>query len=95
MELSTAGLDRVVAYDPEEMLAVVEAGMRVGELRRVLADGGQEWPSDAPDDATVGGTIAVPRPRLAGCGWVRSATPSSRWSSSRVTAGSCGAARGR
>ena len=54
-----AGLDRVVAYDPEEMLAVVEAGMRVGALRQVLADGGQEWPSDAPDDATVGGTIAV------------------------------------
>jgi glycolate oxidase FAD binding subunit len=58
-ELSMAGLDRVVAYDPEEMLAVVEAGIRVGELRRVLADGGQEWPSDAPDEATVGGTIAV------------------------------------
>ncbi len=58
-ELSMAGLDRVVAYDPEEMLAVVEAGIRVGALRQVLADGGQEWPSDAPGDATVGGTIAV------------------------------------
>ena len=58
-ELSMAGLDRVIAYDPEEMLAVVEAGIRVGALRRVLADGGQEWPSDAPDEATVGGTIAV------------------------------------
>jgi glycolate oxidase FAD binding subunit len=58
-ELSTARLDRVIAYDPEEMLAVVEGGIRMGELRRVLADGGQEWPSDAPDDATVGGTIAV------------------------------------
>jgi glycolate oxidase FAD binding subunit len=58
-ELSTAGLDRVVTYDPEEMLAVVEAGIRIGALRRVLADGGQEWPSDAPDEATVGGTIAV------------------------------------
>ncbi len=41
------------------MLAVVEAGMRVGELRRVLAEGGQEWPVDAPDDATVGGVIAA------------------------------------
>jgi len=58
-ELSMTGLDQVVAYDPEEMLAVVEAGIRVGALRRVLADGGQEWPSDAPDEATVGGTIAV------------------------------------
>ena len=33
--------------------------MRVGALRQVLAEGGQEWPADAPDDATVGGTIAV------------------------------------
>jgi glycolate oxidase FAD binding subunit len=58
-ELSTSGLDRVVAYDPAEMLAVVEAGMRIGTLRRMLADGGQEWPADASDDATVGGTIAT------------------------------------
>jgi glycolate oxidase FAD binding subunit len=58
-ELSTAGLDRIVAYDPAEMLAVVEAGMRIGVLRRALHRGGQEWPSDAPDDATVGGTIAA------------------------------------
>jgi glycolate dehydrogenase FAD-binding subunit len=59
MELSTSGLDRVIAYDPAEMLAVVEGGMRIGDLRRVLAEGGQEWPADAPDDATVGGTIAT------------------------------------
>jgi len=59
VELSTSGLDRVVAYDPAEMLAVVEAGMRVGDLRRILAEGGQEWPADATDAATVGGTIAT------------------------------------
>ena len=41
-------LDRVVSHDPEEMLAVVEAGIGVGALRQVLAEGGQEWPSDAP-----------------------------------------------
>jgi glycolate oxidase FAD binding subunit len=58
-ELGTTGLDRVIAYDPAEMLAVVEAGIRMGALRRMLEEGGQEWPSDAPDDATVGGTIAV------------------------------------
>jgi glycolate oxidase FAD binding subunit len=33
--------------------------MRVGDLRTVLGEEGQEWPSDAPDDATVGGTIAT------------------------------------
>lgn len=59
MDLSTSGLDRVIAYDPAEMLAVVEAGMKVGDLRRLLAERGQEWPADAPDDATVGGTIAI------------------------------------
>ncbi len=59
IELAMGGLDRVIAYDPAEMLAVVEAGMRVGDLRRVLAERGQEWPAGASDDATVGGTIAT------------------------------------
>lgn len=57
-ELWTTQLDRLVAYHPSEMIAVVEAGMRIGELNRLVADGGQEWPSDAPEDATVGGVIA-------------------------------------
>ncbi|MGA9161740.1 MAG: FAD-binding protein [Actinomycetota bacterium] len=57
-ELWTTQLDRLVAYEPAEMIAVVEAGMRVGELERILAAGGQEWPSDAPSDATVGGVVA-------------------------------------
>ncbi len=58
-ELWTTQLDRVVTYDPAEMVAVVQAGIRLGELRRVLAEGGQEWPVDGPDDATVGGVIAA------------------------------------
>ncbi len=58
-ELWTTMMDEVVAYEPAEMLAVVEAGMRVGALQAVLAEGGQEWPVDAPHDATVGGVIAV------------------------------------
>ena len=57
-ELWTTQLDRLVAYEPAEMIAVVEAGMRIGELNRLLGEGGQEWPSDAPEDATVGGVIA-------------------------------------
>ena len=57
-ELWTTQLDRLVAYEPAEMIAVVEAGMRIGELDRILADGGQEWPSDASADATVGGVLA-------------------------------------
>jgi glycolate oxidase FAD binding subunit len=57
-ELWTTQLDRVVAYHASEMIAVVEAGMRIGVLNLLLAEGGQEWPSDAPEDATVGGVIA-------------------------------------
>ncbi|MEP7060654.1 MAG: FAD-binding oxidoreductase, partial [Actinomycetota bacterium] len=58
-ELWTTQLGRVIAYDPAEMLAVVEAGIRIRELDAVLAEGDQEWPVDAPPDATVGGVIAA------------------------------------
>jgi glycolate oxidase FAD binding subunit len=58
-ELWTTQLDRVVAYDPAEMLAVVEAGLRIRDLDVLLLGGGQEWPVDAHPDATVGGVIAT------------------------------------
>jgi glycolate oxidase FAD binding subunit len=58
-ELWTTMLDELVAYDPAEMLAVVETGMRLGDLRATLAEGGQEWPVDGPEEATVGGVIAA------------------------------------
>ena len=58
-ELWTTVLDDRVAYDPAEMLCVVEAGMRIHDLRAMLAEGGQEWSVDAPGDATVGGVIAA------------------------------------
>ncbi len=58
-ELELAGLDRLVDYQPAEMIAVVEAGMGCGRLDRILAEQGQEWPVDAPERATVGGVIAA------------------------------------
>ena len=58
-ELWTTLLDHATAYDPAEMLCVVEAGMRLADLRKMLVDGGQEWPVDEPEDATVGGVIAA------------------------------------
>jgi glycolate oxidase FAD binding subunit len=72
-ELSTTLLAGVVRYDPAEMIAVVRAGTRIGELQRELADGGQEWPVDAPPAATVGGVIAagVSSPRRLRVGHVR------------------------
>jgi len=72
-ELWTTMLDRLVYYEPAEMIAVVEAGIRVGEFQRILAEGGQEWPVDAPEDATVGGVIAAAAnsPRRLSVGAVR------------------------
>ena len=58
-ELSVGALDRLVAWQPEEMVAVVEAGMPCGRLDELLAEHGQEWPVDAPPQATVGGVIAA------------------------------------
>jgi glycolate dehydrogenase FAD-binding subunit len=63
-ELWTTLLDERVAYDPAEMLCVVEAGMRIHDLSSLLAEGGQEWPVDAPGDATVGGVIATGGPTI-------------------------------
>lgn len=72
-ELWTTQLDRLIAYEPAEMLVVVEAGMRCGALAGTLAEHGQEWPVDAPPEATVGGVIAagVSSPRRLRVGHVR------------------------
>jgi glycolate oxidase FAD binding subunit len=72
-ELWTTQLDRVVAYDPQELIAVVEAGMRYGDLATMLSEHQQEWPVDAPEDATVGGVIAagVSSPRRLRVGHIR------------------------
>jgi glycolate oxidase FAD binding subunit len=72
-ELWTTLLDGIEAYDPAEMLVVVRAGTRAGDLRRELAAHGQEWPVDLPEDATVGGAIAagVATPRQLRVGMLR------------------------
>jgi glycolate oxidase FAD binding subunit len=72
-ELSTAKLDALVSCEAAEMIAVVEAGMTVGELDAVLAEQGQEWPVDALPEATVGGVVAVApsSPRRLAVGAVR------------------------
>jgi len=57
--LSVGALDQLVDWHPEEMLAVVGAGMPCGHLDQLLAGHGQEWPVDAPAQATVGGVIAA------------------------------------
>jgi glycolate oxidase FAD binding subunit len=58
--LSTARLDRVVDWQPEDLTVVVEAGVTVGRLEEMLAERGQtallpEWAGEA----TVGGVVAA------------------------------------
>ena len=73
VELSTLHLNGVIEYEPAEMIALIQAGVRVGDLQALLAGSGQEWPVDAPGEATVGGVIAagVSSPRQLRVGMVR------------------------
>jgi glycolate oxidase FAD binding subunit len=70
--LSTAGLNRVLQYEPQDLTVSVEAGMLWRELQCLLAQNRQMVPLDPPhsDTATVGGVVASngcgPRRRLYG-----------------------------
>ena len=72
VRLSTAGLNRVLEYEPHDLTVSVEAGVRWRDLTRLLADNRQMVPLDPPfaETATVGGVIAAnlsgPRRRLYG-----------------------------
>ena len=66
--LSTKRLNRLVAWEPDDLTVVVEAGVTVEDLEQQLAGGGQsailpEWSGSG----TVGGAIAV-----GSSGWRRS-----------------------
>jgi glycolate oxidase FAD binding subunit len=71
-EFSTAGLNRVLKYEPHDLTISVQAGLPWRELTRVLAENRQMVPLDPPfaDAATVGGVVASnssgPRRRLYG-----------------------------
>jgi glycolate oxidase FAD binding subunit len=58
--LSTTRLDRIIAWEPEDLTVVVEAGARIGRLEERLEERGQTalLPEMAPD-ATIGGVIAA------------------------------------
>ncbi|MBI4507261.1 MAG: FAD-binding oxidoreductase [Chloroflexi bacterium] len=59
--LDLRALAAVVEYAPEDLTATVQAGMRLVDLRRLLAERGQFLPLNPPlpDDATVGGILAT------------------------------------
>jgi glycolate oxidase FAD binding subunit len=58
--LKTASLRRVVAHEPADLTATVEAGLPALELAALLAERGQCWPqADLRPGSTVGGVLAA------------------------------------
>jgi glycolate oxidase FAD binding subunit len=70
--VSLRGLSRVVSHEPGDMILSVEAGARLADVQRALAEHDQWLPLDPPfaDRATIGGTLATNAsgPRRAGYG---------------------------
>lgn len=58
--ISTARLDSIVDWQPDDLTVVVEAGVRVADLETALAERGQTAVlPEVPGDGTVGGAIAT------------------------------------
>ncbi len=59
--LDMTGLAGLVAHDPGDLTATVQAGITISALQAELAKHGQfvAWDTPLPDRATVGGTLAV------------------------------------
>jgi glycolate oxidase FAD binding subunit len=71
VHVSTSALNRVIAYEPNDLTISVESGLRWSELTGLLASHRQTIPLDPPfHEATVGGVVASncsgPRRRLYG-----------------------------
>ncbi len=59
--LSISGFNRIITFEPEEMIVIVEAGITLGELQSVLGEKGQWIPtlvSEENPEATLGAAIA-------------------------------------
>jgi glycolate oxidase FAD binding subunit len=60
VELSTAGLDRIIEHNAGDLTAVLEAGVPLERAQATFADAGQMLALDPPDDgATIGGIVAA------------------------------------
>ena len=57
--LKTTKLNRLVEYEPADLTVTVEAGMTLGRLSQHLLEHRQFLPIDGPDEATIGGLLAV------------------------------------
>jgi glycolate oxidase FAD binding subunit len=73
--LDLTSLNRVVDYTPRDMTILVEAGIRMTDLARLLAAENQQLPIDVPraDEATLGGVVVTnwTGPRRYGYGTIR------------------------
>lgn len=61
LTITTASMDRVLAYEPRDLTISVEAGIPYRKLQAVLAANRQMIPLDPifPDHATIGGVVAA------------------------------------
>ena len=59
--VSLTKIDRIIAYEPDDMTIVAEAGLTLGRLNREIAAHGQRLPADPvhPDLTTIGSLIAA------------------------------------
>ncbi|MEA2124688.1 MAG: glycolate oxidase binding subunit [Solirubrobacteraceae bacterium] len=57
--VSTLGLDRIVAHEPGDFTAVVQAGVALSEAQGTFAEAGQMLAIDPPGDGTIGGLFAT------------------------------------
>ena len=57
--VSTLGLDAIVAYEPEDFTAVLQAGVPVSKAQATFAESGQMLAIDPPGDGTIGGLFAT------------------------------------
>jgi glycolate oxidase FAD binding subunit len=58
-DLTGHGLNRILEHDPGDLTCTVEAGVRLSELRTVLAAAGQRLSLDPPGDPTIGALLAL------------------------------------
>ncbi len=63
LEVSSAGLDRILEHNHADLTAIVQAGVRLSEARAAFAEKGQMLAIDPPlgedDAATIGGIVAT------------------------------------
>ena len=59
--ISTRRLDQIVEHEPEDLVAITQAGVTLTDFNAKLRDNGQWLPLDPPDDgrATIGGVVAT------------------------------------